>query len=102
MHALSFEKRTFKTLMVLFSVLFLVYMYVVGTIVFNIVARKDIEHSNQLLTSSLNEMELTYLDSSNSINKSLAQTLGFKEATDATYVSRSTNVSLLVLGNNDL
>lgn len=91
-----------NTQMILFRILlgsllslFIVYIYIIGSITFNVVARKSLENTAQILGNNISNLELTYLSSVNNINKMHATTLGFVDAKSNIFATRSiTNVAM--------
>lgn len=69
----------------------LVYVYMIGSITFNVIARKSLETTARNLNSSISQLELTYLSSINSVNKDKAIELGFVETKSNIYATRSIN-----------
>lgn len=64
------------------------YMYFVGNIVFNIVARKTVETSAHLVSSEIADLEVAYLSLTNTIDMSRATALGFSESKNIYYAKR--------------
>jgi hypothetical protein len=76
-------------------VLSIVYIYLIGSITFNVLARKTLETTSRSLSSNISKLELTYLDSANKINKDLALSMGYVEVNNNIFASRgSTRVAL--------
>ncbi len=67
----------------------IVYVYIIGTITFNVIARKSLENTAQILGSNISNLELTYLSDMNSINKSRATSLGFVDINSHIFATRS-------------
>ena len=61
--------------------LFLSYMYMVGNVIFDVVAQKETELSNRTLMSEISSLELGTLSIQNNLNISFAKSLGFVEST---------------------
>lgn len=85
------QKVLFRVL--LGSVVFLavIYIYLIGSITFNIVARKSLENTIATMTSQVNKLDLTYLNKVNEIDKDYALTNGFVEVRQNLFVSRDVN-----------
>ncbi len=80
---------------------FAMYLFFVGTTIFNIVERKNTDNDNRSLSSRVSELELSYLSESNKIDLNLAYSLGFKDATGATFAyNGAKNGSLSLAGGN--
>ncbi len=69
----------------------LVYVYMIGSITFNVIARKSLENTARILGSNISQLELTYLNNMNDINKSRATSLGFIDAKSNIFATRYTN-----------
>ncbi|MFA6355290.1 MAG: hypothetical protein WCW65_02605 [Candidatus Paceibacterota bacterium] len=85
-----------RTQKVLFNIIvgsllsfFIVYMYIIGSITFNIVARKSLENTAKNLGDNISQLELTYLNNMNEINKSRATSLGFVDTKTNIFATRS-------------
>jgi hypothetical protein len=82
------QKVLLRALLIGTASLFLVYIYLVGSITFNVVARKSLENNLATLTSRVNKLDLAYLDSVNKIDKDYALARGFVDANDSIFASR--------------
>jgi len=85
-----------KTQKVIFSVilgslltLFVVYVCIIGSITFNVIARKSLEKTVLALGNNISQLELTYLSSMNDVNKTRAMALGFTDTKTNIFASRS-------------
>ena len=67
----------------------IVYVYMIGSITFNVVARKSLEKTSIALGSNISQLELTYLNNMNSISKDRATTLGFVDTKSNIFAKRS-------------
>ncbi|MCU0660314.1 MAG: hypothetical protein MUD00_01740 [Candidatus Pacebacteria bacterium] len=81
-------ERSFRALCLTLGLLFLAYLYFLGTITFGIVERRALEAQAKELASEVSTLELQYLALSNNIDIELAETLGFTETKSARFVSR--------------
>lgn len=90
------ERRVFKALLLSFGVLSLFYVLFLGNMIFNIVERRNIEHTARNLSNEVMELEAQYLAKSSKLDLSLSHSLGFKEVTP----SYATRPSSLGLGSN--
>lgn len=79
----------FKVFASSFIVLSVVYIYLIGSITFNVLARKSLEVASSNLSSHISELELTYLDNVNKIDKSYGLSLGFVEVHDNLFATRT-------------
>jgi len=87
-----------NTQKVLFRILFgsvvflsLVYIYLIGSITFDVIARKSLENTIASMTSQVNQLDLAYLNKINEINKEYALSNGFVEVRQNLFVSRDVN-----------
>lgn len=67
--------------MMLFSlvVLALLYVLLLGNMVFNILERRTFEADARALSNEIGELELVYLSMSSEVDLNLGQAMGFKE-----------------------
>lgn len=95
------NKKLFQYLLWVALAGVLIYMYFIGSIVFNVVARKGIEAENHTLTSELAQMQVKYLATMGNIDMDYAKSIGFQEPTNrASYVKNTSQVGTL-LGASD-
>jgi len=85
------QKVLFRFLIIGSMVLCAVYMYLIGSITFNVVARKSLEITAANLTEKVNQLEITYLDNVNKVDKNYAKTNGFVDVSKNIFVSRDVN-----------
>lgn len=84
--------RVFISALVVLSI---TYVYLIGSITFNVLARKSLETEVRKLGSHVSELELSYLNSANKIDKNFATSLGFVEAKNSIFTTRaSTRVAV--------
>lgn len=84
----SVQRIVFKSLVSSLVLLSLVYVYFIGSITFNVLARKSLENNMRELGSRVNNLELTYLSLSNSVDKNFALSSGFVDATSPIFATR--------------
>lgn len=72
-------------------ILSIFYAYMIGSITFDVVARKSLENTQRQLGSNISQLELTYLSNINNINKSKAFSLGFTDSKSNLFATRSIN-----------
>ena len=82
------QKILLRVLVSSLIVLSIVYIYLIGSITFNVLARKTLETTSRALSSNISKLELTYLDSANKINKDFALSLGYVEVNNNIFASR--------------
>lgn len=85
------QKILFRILISSSIMLFVFYIYIVGSITFNVIARKSLENSMTNLTNEVNQLEISYLNNLNKIDKEYAYSKGFVETKQNIFVSRSIN-----------
>ena len=66
-----------------------IYIYIIGSITFNVVARKSLDTTAKILGSNISQLELTYLSETNNVNKAKAVSLGFVDTKSSIYATRS-------------
>lgn len=85
----SIQRTIFKVLVGSLLMLSIVYIYIIGSITFNVVARKSLENTAKILGNNISQLELTYLSNLNDVNKARATSLGFVETKSNIFASRS-------------
>lgn len=91
----SLRKSIFKVLLAFFIILSVGYMYLIGSITFNVLARKSLETSNHELASRVANLELSYLSIERSIDQQFALSHGFVDAKSVLFATRTdTRVAL--------
>ena len=90
-HNMGTQKMLFRVMIISLVVLFTTYIYLIGSITFNIIARKSLENTIVNLTSEVNELEISYLNNLNTINKDYALSKGFVEIRQNIFASRNIN-----------
>lgn len=87
----NIQKTIFKILVGSIFCLSLVYVYIIGSITFNVVARKSLENTSKIIGSNISQLELTYLANINDINKTKATTLGYVDTNSSIFAVRNIN-----------
>ncbi|MDE2031048.1 MAG: hypothetical protein KGI58_02180 [Patescibacteria group bacterium] len=90
------RKVIFRVFVSMLIVLSIVYAYLIGAITFNILARKSLESTVLTLSSKVSNLELTYLNSTNKIDKSYAMSLGFVDAKNNIFITRNNTDSVAI------
>jgi hypothetical protein len=91
----NIQRIIFRILLGSLLSLSVVYIYVIGSITFNVVARKSLENTARIEGSNISNLELTYLKSMDDINKAKATTLGFVDSNSNIFATRYiTNVAM--------
>ena len=87
------ERMILRSMLSLMGGLALLYVFILGTMVFNIVQRKALEKQALTLASEVSSLELSYLSVSGNIDVALSSSMGFKEI-QPTFVTRTSLGSL--------
>lgn len=85
------QKLIFKSLIFSVVAMFVVYIYLVGSITFNVLARKSLENTVKILNNNISRLEIDYFNKSNKINKEFAASLGFVDVSNNIFASRNIN-----------
>lgn len=85
------QKVLLRILLSTAIVLSISYVYLIGNITFNIVARKSLETTIANLSSEVDRLDLAYLNKVNEIDKDYALANGFVENHQNIFVSRDIN-----------
>jgi hypothetical protein len=83
------QKVILHSLISVFGGLAILYVLILGSMVFNIVERKSLEKEALALANEVGTMELTYLSVSGSVDLTLSDSMGFKEIKPAFATRRS-------------
>ena len=89
-----------RFLLISFGALGLFYVLILGSMIFDITERKSLEARARTLSNEVLNLELTYLDISNKVDLTLAESLGFKE-TKANFATRK-SVGSIKFAKNEL
>ena len=81
--------RVLRLLLVATAVLAISYLFILGTMVYNILERKGLEARARVLSSEVAALELSYLTLVSKIDLPYSYSLGFREVKGA-YASRQT------------
>jgi hypothetical protein len=95
---IALGKITLNAMFSTLGILALLYVLILGNMVFNIVERRSLEKEALALSNSVSDLELSYLAVSGSIDMAMSADMGFKE-TKATFVTRKTLGSIKQAGN---
>ena len=102
----NLQERILHMILMSFGVLALLYVCLLGSMVFNIVERRALEANARALSNEVSNLEINYLSMSGKVDLTLAQGLGFKE-TAIKYATRKSLSSLnssgsIKIAQNDL
>lgn len=90
-HNLDNRIKILRFLILSLIILGVVYIYMIGSITFNVVARKSLENTIAILNSDVNKLELGYFDTVNKIDKEYAKTKGFVDVPQNIFATRVIN-----------
>ncbi len=85
------QKFLFSILICGIILIGLIYVYIIGSITFNVLARKSLESTVKIANSNISQLELTYLNKVNQIDKEYALSHGFVEIQNNIFATRSIN-----------
>ncbi len=94
------EKLALRFILWSFLALTILYVILLGNMVSNIVARRNLEASARSLSNEVGDLELSYLSMSNNIDLNYSYSLGFKD-TKATFATRK-SVGLRPVASNGI
>lgn len=83
------RKTILRILIATLVLLCLSYVYFIGSITFNILARKSLELSRKEIGNNVSQIELEYIKLSNSINATYGSEVGFVDAQNTIFASRT-------------
>jgi len=75
----NLEHHILHILLMSFGALALMYVLILGNMVFNIIERRSLEKEMLYLSSEVGDLGLTYLALSNKVDLQFSYSLGFKE-----------------------
>lgn len=88
----DYIRRTiFKFIIGALIALSLAYFYLIGSVTFNVLARKSLENTMLDIGSKVGNLELSYLSLSNGINQTFANSIGFVDSQNTIIVTRATD-----------
>jgi hypothetical protein len=82
------QRTIFRVLISALILLSAVYIYLIGSITFNVLARKSLDTTVHDLGSQVSGLELTYLDETNGIDQNYAHSLGFVDVQNSIFATR--------------
>ena len=80
------------------GILCIAYAFFLGSMVLNLVERKNLESEARPMARDIGTLELTYFSKSSAVDLSLSSTMGFKE-TKANFATRKSLGSLKIAKN---
>ena len=94
----NLQQRILKIMLWVLGILALFYVFLLASMVFNIVERKALEGHALTLSNDVGNLELEYLSVSQKVDLNLAYSLGFKEI-KTTFATRKTVGSINIAKN---
>jgi hypothetical protein len=93
---LSYDNRVrlFWTLVIIFVISLVLYVYGVNATVRNTVLRQELETQVSNLTLKISEMEFSYISLKNNVNIDIAYARGYQDVAKPTYITRGSSRSL--------
>ncbi len=89
------RKQIFRVLLGVLIMLSVGYLYLIGSITFNVLARKSLETNLHDVGSHVSQLDLEYLAIANTINAPLGTSLGFVDAKGTLFATRTaSNVAM--------
>ena len=96
---LNREKTIFWTLLGILLLCSGFYMYFINATIHNVVIRQNLENESSSLTLSIGRKEFQYITMRNGITLSLAYSLGFRDVSAKTYISRNSSDKVAFLSD---
>lgn len=91
------EKTIFWTLLGVLLLCCGFYMYCINATVHNVVLRQNFENESSNLTLAIGSEEFKYISKRNTITMELAYSMGFKEVTDKTFITKKSTKEVALL-----
>ncbi len=83
------QRVLFRVLISSLICLAVIYIYLIGSITFNVLARKSLDNTVRTLGSHVSELELSYLSETNQIDKNYALARGFVDVHQSIFANRA-------------
>lgn len=83
------QKTIFWSLLGVLFVSVIFYMYFINTTIHNVVMRQNLEAESSQLTMLIGTQEFQYITARNAITLAVANSLGFREVSAKTFISKS-------------
>ncbi len=85
------EKVIFWSILTAILFCFGFYMFLINSTVHNVVSRQNLESEASALTLKLGNQEFQYITSRNNVTLAMAHTLGFKDVSEKTFISKNSS-----------
>jgi glycerol-3-phosphate acyltransferase PlsY len=86
------QRTIFRVLILSLILLSVVYTYLIGSITFNVLARKTLDTTAHELGSHVSELELSDMTLANKIDKNYAVSIGFVDVQKNIFATRDASV----------
>ncbi|MDQ5971071.1 MAG: hypothetical protein QG566_17 [Patescibacteria group bacterium] len=91
----ALRRRIFRILIGSILTLSLCYIYLIGTITFNVLARKSLENNVNEINSRVGQLELESIALANSIDITYGKEMGYVEAKGTLFANKDSNTVAL-------
>lgn len=91
----SLRRRIFRVLLSSIVVLSICYIYLIGSITFNVIARRSLETNANEINSRVGQLELQAIAIGNSIDVSFGKEHGYTEAKGTIFANKDTTTVAL-------
>jgi len=98
----NLRNRILHTMLFTLGMLALFYVFLLGSMVFNIVERKTLQVYDRSLSSEVGNLELEYLSLSQKIDLDLAYSLGFREIETDFVMRKALGSSGISIAKNEI
>ena len=78
----------------IFGLVCLSYLFFLGNTIFNVIGQKNYEGESLMVRSEIGQLELSYLNLSDSFNLSFAKSIGFSEPKSIYFTGRTSAVAV--------
>lgn len=85
------QRKIFLILAGSIFILFFTYIYMIGSITFNVIARKSLENNVYELSNKISQMEINYINKVNKIDKEYALSNGYVDTKENLFAIRNIN-----------
>ncbi len=96
------REKIVKGIFFAFGFFALLYLFFLGSAVFNVVERKSLEAEAHNLSNQIGELELTYLQVSGQIDRDLSHSMGFEEIAQNFATRASVNLNGEKIARNEI
>ena len=94
------NRQILRTMLYTLGGLAMCYVFLLGSMIFNIIERKSVETEARALSNEVGSLELQYLSLSSKVDLDFAKSLGFKETSNKTFATRKALGSIKFVQND--